>query len=110
MWCGILASLSMPPVPINAAPPRLTPELSAKIKPFAGALLQRVNNGEPLGVVVKDVAARARVSPGTVLKYVAALQQQNVGGVPVSAAAASRTPPQDLSPIPMEGDEPLDQE
>jgi hypothetical protein len=96
-----LGALGMPAVPPNAAPPVLTEKALTQLKPFAQKIAEKLNAGVALAEVATDIAARARVTPGQVVKYVVALSQQNrpqppTGGFPV-------LPAKPLEVIPLEG-------
>ena len=68
-----IGCLGMPPVPVGAVPPRLTPESITAIQPKQDLLIIRISAGEPLETVAADVAAISGVTPGQVCLYVRAL-------------------------------------
>jgi len=68
-----LFSLSLKPVPPGAVVPQLTEEAVAGLTPYAGAIVERLNNGEALENIAGDVASRAGVTPGQVILYLRAL-------------------------------------
>ena len=69
---------SLPPVPAGAVVPVLTDDAINRINPLAGDLIRRLNADEKLETVTTEIAARARVTPGQVVRYVQALiAQQN---------------------------------
>jgi hypothetical protein len=71
---------SLAPVPAGATAPVLTDEAIQRINPLAGDLIRRVNANEPLEQAATDIAARARVTPGQVVRYVQALIAQQKAG------------------------------
>ncbi len=117
-----LSALGMPAVPTGAMVPQLTPEAINRIAPFQNELVSRLNANEPLAAVAPDLAARAGVTPGTVVKYLIAWaaqqrqqrqaaavpQQRPTGGFPVIPVAqtlaaqtstASAPPPLPVQPV-----------
>jgi len=71
---------SLAPVPPGAIAPVLTDEAIQRINPLRGDLIRRLNANEPLETVATDIAARARVTPGQVVRYVQALIAQQKAG------------------------------
>ena len=71
---------SLAPVPPGAIAPVLTDEAIQQINPLRGDLIRRLNANEPLEPVATDIAARARVTPGQVVRYVQALIAQQKAG------------------------------
>jgi hypothetical protein len=71
---------SLAPVPPGATAPVLTDDAIQRINPLAGDLIRRLNANEPLEQVATEIAARARVTPGQVVRYVQALAAQQKGG------------------------------
>ena len=71
-----LAALGMPAVPPGAKVPVLDQTAIGKIQPLSSDLVTRLNNREELTVVSRDIAKRAGVTPGQVVKYVVAISQQ----------------------------------
>jgi hypothetical protein len=67
---------SLPPVPTGATVPVLTDEAIQRINPLSGDLIRRLNANEKLEQVAADIGARARVTPGQVVRYVQALAAQ----------------------------------
>ena len=67
---------SLKPVPPGATAPVLTDDAIVRINPLGSDLISRLNANEPLERVVTDIAARARVTPGQVVRYVQALAAQ----------------------------------
>jgi hypothetical protein len=67
---------TLAPVPAGAAAPVLTDDAIHRINPLSGDLIRRLNANEKLEVVATDIAARARVTPGQVVRYVQALIAQ----------------------------------
>jgi len=67
---------SLEPVPTGAVVPVLTDDAINRINPLAGDLVRRLNANEKLEVVATDIAARARVTPGQVVRYLQALLAQ----------------------------------
>jgi hypothetical protein len=92
-----LGALGLEKVPPGARAPVLTPDAIGKLNPFAQELINRLENNEDLADVARDVATRARVTPGQVVKFVfelaarlraqgqvpSARQPQSTGGFPV---------------------------
>jgi hypothetical protein len=100
-----LGCLGMPAVPPGASVPILTDKAIAQLRPFAGTIADRLNTNEQLVDVANDIARRARVTPGQVVKYVIALSQQNrqqprTGGFPVV-----QNKPMPVLPIEADADE-----
>jgi len=71
---------SLAPVPVGATAPVLTDDAIHRINPLAGDLIRRLNANEPLEQAATDIAARARVTPGQVMRYVQALAAQAKAG------------------------------
>jgi hypothetical protein len=71
-----LRAWTLEPVPTGAAAPVLTDDAVHRISPLSGDLIRRLNADEKLEVVAADIAARARVTPGQVVRYVQALIAQ----------------------------------
>jgi hypothetical protein len=67
---------SLPPVPAGATAPMLTDDAINRINPLSGELVRRLSADEKLEVVAAEIAARARVTPGQVVRYVQALIAQ----------------------------------
>jgi hypothetical protein len=67
---------TLAPVPAGATAPILTEDAIQRINPFSRDLLRRLNADEKLESVATDIAARARVTPGQVVRYVQALIAQ----------------------------------
>ena len=67
---------SLPPVPVGATAPVLTDDAINRIHPLSGELIRRLNADEKLETVAAEIAARARVTPGQVVRYVQALIAQ----------------------------------
>lgn len=106
-----LGALGMPSVPEGAAVPVLTPEAISKLTPHGHGIVARLNQREALDAVARDVAPKAGVTPGQVVKYVVALaaarQQQmqpKTMGFPVqpvnSRASAASGAPIPVEPLP----------
>ena len=68
---------SLPPVPAGAAPPRLTDDAIARLNQFSGDLIAQINGGKDLQAAAADIAAKAGVTPGQVVRYVQALAAQS---------------------------------
>jgi len=88
---------TMPSVPAGAGVPVLTNEALAQLEPYTVNIFDRINAKEPLKTVAIDVAAKARVTPGQVVKYVIELSrptpvQPPTGGFPVTPLPASVAP------------------
>lgn len=71
---------SLAPVPPGATAPVLTDDAIQRINPLAGDLIRRLNANEPLERVATDIASRARVTPGQVVRYFQALLAQQKAG------------------------------
>jgi hypothetical protein len=93
-WWGLISVLATPfvllidifnyfrawtlqPVPPGAAVPVLTDEAVARLGPVTDVLIRRLNAGENLEQVATEVGARARVTPGQVVRYVQVLIAQS---------------------------------
>ena len=72
--------LAMPGVPADAAKPELTEEAVRSLSPHTESIVTRLDQGEKLEEVARDVAPLAGVTPGQVLLHVYALAQQQPGG------------------------------
>ncbi|CAN5500377.1 hypothetical protein BH10PLA1_BH10PLA1_22700 [soil metagenome] len=102
--------LGMPAVPEGAGKPVVGDAEIVRLYPIAGTVISRVNAGEPITKVARELAPSVNVTPGQLLTYVAALarsgqitqtpQSRPTGGFPVmpaSQASAQQAPP----PLPM---------
>lgn len=69
-------TIRQPKVPPDARVPMLTDDAVARLNPVAGELVSRINGGEPMENVARNLATRVGVSPGQVVKYLVALAQQ----------------------------------
>jgi hypothetical protein len=76
-----LKSLGMPAVPPNARVPVLDANAMTKLAPLRGEITERLNRGEDLVAVANDLGPRVSITPGQVVKYVAALAGQQRGPV-----------------------------
>ena len=65
-----LSALGLEKVPAGARAPVLTLDAIGKLNPFAQELINRLENNEELADVARDVATRANVTPGQVVKFV----------------------------------------
>ncbi len=63
-------------MPLGATPLLLTDDAIHRINPLVGDLIRRLNADEKLETVATEIAARARVTPGQVVRYVRALIAQ----------------------------------
>jgi hypothetical protein len=101
-----LKSLGMPGVPPGARVPSLDQTAIARLNPLANEIIDRLNRGEEMVEIALDVSPRAKVTPGQVVKFVAALsnpsqmqnQPQRAQGFPVvplpqPPGETSSTPP-----------------
>ena len=68
-----LGALGLPGTPRDARAPVLTEDAVARMRPHTDELIRRLNGDEDLVTVAGDVAPRAGVSPGQVVRYVVAL-------------------------------------
>jgi hypothetical protein len=64
-------------VPMDAVAPQLTEAVITKIQPYAGELVERLSAGEPLEKVAGEIAKKASITPGQVVRYVQALAAQH---------------------------------
>lgn len=105
-----LTSLTMPAVPPDARVPTLTQDVIAKLARQQAELVGRMNKGESMDAVAPDIARRAGVTPGQVVKYVQYLIQQQrqqhappavqkTYGFPVQPASAQPLPAIPLEPL-----------
>ncbi|HJT77756.1 MAG TPA: hypothetical protein VJ739_11190 [Gemmataceae bacterium] len=62
--------VTMPPVPPDAQPARLTAEAVERLTPYTREVFDRLNEGEKLEAVAEDAALRANVTPAQVVLYV----------------------------------------
>lgn len=79
-WSQRESAWSLAPVPAGAIAPVLTDEAILRLNPLAGDLVRRLNTNQPLELVATEIAARARVTPGQVVRYVQALAAQAKAG------------------------------
>jgi hypothetical protein len=70
-----LLCLGMEPVPPGAERPRLTEDAVKRLNPHAQSLFERLNAGEKLPDVAREIAERAIVTPGQVMLYAQAVSQ-----------------------------------
>ena len=110
-----LSALGLERVPAGARAPMLTPEAVQKLNPFSQELINRLEQNEELADVARDVASRASVTPGQVVKFMLELaarlrapghltsgpaalpQSQATGGFPVVMPANQvGMPPSDV--------------
>lgn len=100
-----LSVIGMPPVPPGASVPVLNDDAIKRINPYAQTITDRLNLNEPVETVVTDIAGKAGVTPGQVLKFAIAMTQRKsqapTGGFPVVTARAKPTP---VVPIEVEQD------
>ena len=68
---------TLAPVPMDAVAPQLTEAVITKIQPYAGELVERLSAGEPLEKVAGEIAKKASITPGQVVRYVQALAAQH---------------------------------
>jgi hypothetical protein len=68
---------NLEPVPDGAREPRLDDMTVQKLQPLTPNLVERLNKGEKLPDVARDVAMAASVTPGQVVVYVRALAAQS---------------------------------
>jgi hypothetical protein len=87
-----LGVVGMPAVPADAKVPVLTEQAAAQMSPFVNEIGERLGKSEPLVDIANDLAPKAKVTPGQVVKYVVALSKQGppkpppplpTGGFPV---------------------------
>lgn len=64
---------SLEPVPAGATAPQLTNVAIASLHPHTGDLIDQINAKTPLETVARDIAAKAKVTPGQVVRYLQAL-------------------------------------
>ncbi len=86
-----LGALGLEKVPPGARVPVLTADAMQKLNPFAQEPINRLESNEELSDVARDIAARAQVTPGQVVKFVVELaaRLRAQGQVPMAAAAQS---------------------
>jgi hypothetical protein len=105
-----LGALGMAPVPPGARVPVLDEQTIGKIRAQHAQLVARLNQQEDLGTVARDIAARTGVTPGQVVKYVAAISApqpapargQGFPVVPLPPAPAAGNTQVKLPPLPVE--------
>ena len=68
---------TLKPVPAGATPPQLTDDAIQRLGPLTSELIERLNKNEPFESVATAIAAKARVTPGQVARYVDALIAQS---------------------------------
>jgi hypothetical protein len=88
-----LGALGMPPVPPGAKPPQVTNDVIARVYPKMGDIADRLNRGEDLADIAREVAPLVGVTPGELLMYVVSFYRsqqsqpapvaQPTGGFPV---------------------------
>jgi hypothetical protein len=100
-----IGALGMQPVPPDAKPPVLGADAALKLNPLAKQLISRLNAGEPLPDLARDIARRTGLTPGQVVKYVAQLAGQRSPAARAPAFPVFSAPPPkppDFDPIPLE--------
>ena len=90
-----LRSLAMPPVPPDAKVPVLDDAAARKVAPYASEIARRLSQNEPMVDIYRAIARQAKVTPGQVLKYVAAASRQ-----PTATSVAPPRSPQQQAPPP----------
>jgi hypothetical protein len=95
-----VGALGMPPVPPGASVPVLDDAAIKRISPHYPALVDKLNLKQPLEQAVTDIARKAGVTPGQVLKFAVETSRQNrppasTGGFPVITPVAK---PQQVLP------------
>jgi len=106
-----LRAMGLEKVPRGARAPVLTADAMQKLNPYSQELMNRLESKEEFSDVCRDVAARAQVTPGQVVKFVVELaarlrargqvpvpaQVQSTGGFPVVMPANQvGMPPSDV--------------
>jgi hypothetical protein len=83
-----LGALGLEKVPPGARVPMLTPDAMQKLNPYSQELIDRLESNEELSDVARDIASRAKVTPGQVVKFVVELaaRLRSQGQVPMAAA------------------------
>lgn len=76
-----LKSLGMPAVPPNARVPVLDANTMTQLAPMRAEIFERLNRSEDLIAIANDLGPRVSITPGQVVKYVAALASQQKGPV-----------------------------
>jgi hypothetical protein len=89
----------MPGVPAGASRPVLTEVAVAAIHPYCDTLIERINRGEEINTVARDIAASAGVTPGQILLYIQALARQTPQPPPVQKTYGF--PVQPAAPLPV---------
>jgi len=103
-----LSVIGMPAVPPDAKVPMLDEKALRQLQPLAPVLVQRLKNQEPLAAIATDLAQQAQVTPGQVIKYVAAMSTGNQMSLPqpptrgFPVLPAKSPPPIPVSPLPVE--------
>jgi hypothetical protein len=100
-----IGAIGLESTPRDAKPPTLTAHAVQKLNPVAKQIISRINAGEPLGEVARDIARRTGVTPGQVVKYVAELSGHRApGGRPPAFPVRAAPPPKpvEFDPIPLE--------
>ncbi len=67
--------LGLEPVPPGAQPPHLTEDAVKRLNPHVQSLFDKLNAGEKLPDVAREIADRALVTPGQVVLYARAVAQ-----------------------------------
>lgn len=78
-----IAAAGLKPVPPGAAPPVVTTDVAHTLATHWQNIVDRVNAGEDLGSVCRDVASRTATTPGQVLCYAVAMSRQNAEPPPL---------------------------
>ena len=104
-----LGALGMPPVPPGATPPIVTDAVAQKLGPKIDEIFNRVNEGENLNDVAREIAPLVGVTPGQVVKFVALVAQNArahisppTGGFPVLPPKLPPPPPLPVRAIPID--------
>jgi hypothetical protein len=77
--CQYLGALGLEPVPPGAKAPMLTQEVFGRIGPHANQLISRLEAGQDLNDLAREVAQQAGVTPGEVVLFVIHLAEQQRG-------------------------------
>jgi hypothetical protein len=100
-----LGAMGLDPVPPGAKRPELDAAAVNKLTPKSQDIVARLNKGEPLVAVARDMGPRAGVTPGQVVLYVRWLAQQSAQptktyGFPIQPVTPPPIPAIPLSPGP----------
>jgi hypothetical protein len=96
-----LSSLGLEKVPPGARAPVLTPDAMQKLNPYSQELINRLEQNQELCDVARDIAARAKVTPGQVVKFVIELAARMRAQGHLSAGPMAPPQPQSTGGFPV---------